>query len=254
MDVSPFVKPQLIKTHQLHNQFYLYDSESLSEFSPEVLNAKYWQSQQKVVGTAIGRGTTYFIKHEENQWVLRHYYRGGLIGKIIDDSYLFTGLAKTRAFAEFNLLAKMYQHGLPVPKPIACRVEQTGVLYRADLLTARVENARDLVGLLQQGAIPTEVWLAIGKMIAKFHQLGIYHHDLNSHNILLDDQQKPWLIDFDRGEQRATENIELQKWPQQNLARLLRSFEKELGKLANFHWQKENWQQLMNGYRQQITS
>lgn len=259
MDVSPFVKPQLIKNHQQHNQFFLYDSKIFPEFDVQVLTADFWQQQNKVVGTAIGRGTTYFIAHQENQWVLRHYYRGGLIGKLINDGYLFTGLEKTRAFAEFNLLATMYQQGLPVPKPIACKVVKSGLVYRADLLTARVENANDLVGILQENAISDASWRQIGKMIAKFHLQGIYHHDLNSHNILIDNQDKPWLIDFDRGEQRmlpAGESklaISQAKWPQQNLARLLRSFEKEQDKLTTFHWQTRDWQQLLNGYQQQLT-
>ena len=89
-----------------------------------------------------------------------------------------------------------------------------------------------------------EQWKNIGAVIAKFHSKGIYHHDLNAHNILIDDNDNVWLIDFDRGEQRTVHN----SWQQKNMARLLRSFAKEKAKIANFHWQAQDWQTLLEGY------
>ena len=84
----------------------------------------------------------------------------------------------------------------------------------------------------------------IGSTIKRFHQQGIYHHDLNAHNILLDDQQKIWLIDFDQGEKREVK----QQWQESNLARVQRSCRKEFVKIANFQWNEENWLALLNGY------
>ena len=133
---------------------------------------------------------------------------------------------------------------MPAPKPVACRVKRKGLFYQADLLTTRIESAQDLVAILQSKELHSTVWESIGKMIKKFHQLGIYHHDLNSHNILLDDKDKPWLIDFDRGEQRDI----AKSWQQANLARLRRSFEKEKRKLSVFHWSEQNWKSLKSGY------
>ncbi|WP_440875263.1 3-deoxy-D-manno-octulosonic acid kinase [Thalassotalea sp. PLHSN55] len=232
--------------HTKHNNvFCLHNQQLIEHFEPEMLSSQYWLAKQQVVGQAHGRGITYFIETaQQNQWVLRHYYRGGLIGKLINDSYFFSSLAATRAFAEFNLLTLMHDKGLPAPKPVACRVVKNGLTYQADLLSSRIENAQDLVGVLSKQSLSAEQWQNVGQVIASFHQQGIYHHDLNAHNILLDSQDKVWLIDFDRGEQR---NVDI-KWQQANLARLLRSFEKEHGKIANFHWQKSHWQQLMAGY------
>ena len=133
---------------------------------------------------------------------------------------------------------------MPAPKPIAFRVTKKGLFYQADLLSSRIEHAQDLVAALSKGELTGEVWREIGKVIRRFHNAGIYHHDLNSHNILLDDKNQVWLIDFDRGEQRAVSSA----WQQANIARLLRSFEKEKNSLSVFHWTKEHWNMLLEGY------
>ena len=114
------------------------------------------------------------------------------------------------------------------------------------MLSSRIENARDLVAVLTKKSITDDLWFAIGETIKMFHDQGIYHHDLNAHNILVDDNNKLWLIDFDQGEQRAIQ----QNWQQGNMQRLLRSFHKEQNKLATFHWLENNWQVLLEGYYQ----
>ncbi|MGJ8692054.1 MAG: 3-deoxy-D-manno-octulosonic acid kinase [Thalassotalea sp.] len=249
MNQPTIVKPCLTKirqkTFQQNNCYCVYDESLLKEFHLDVFSGDYWQANNSIIGTAQGRGTTYFIAHEQQQWVLRHYYRGGLIGRLINDSYIFTGLEKTRAAQEYSLLEKMIALGLPAPQPVAYQVIKHGLTYQADIITARIENAQDLVAILQQRSLTPTLWQYIGKTIKQFHDHGIYHHDLNIHNILIDDKDKVWLIDFDRGEQR---NI-AEKWQQQNIERLLRSFKKEQGKLSSFYWQDDNWQQLMQGYQ-----
>ena len=244
MNLSTIVKPCQEIIFQQGRNYCLYDRAQIDNFSVEMLSASYWQQQNSVTGTAQGRGTTYFVQHHNKHWVLRHYYRGGLIGKLINDSYIFTGQKQTRAAQEFALLKTMSKLGLPVPQPIAYRVEKKGLFYRADLLTARISNAQDLVGRLSKKAIAAELWFTIGKVIQAFHQQGIYHHDLNAHNILIDEQAKVWLIDFDRGQQQKPEK----KWQQANIDRLFRSLQKEQRKLPNFHWQADCWQTFIEGY------
>lgn len=244
MNPSTIVKPCLEKTLQEQDIFCVFDENAIKEFSKEMLSADYWQKKNAISGTAQGRGTTYFIKHKSNDWVLRHYYRGGLIGKLIHDSYFFTCYEKTRAAQEFSLLKKLNELSLPAPKPIAYRVKRSGISYQADILTGRINNAHDLVALLSTQSLSEDIWSSIGACIRAFHQAGIYHHDLNAHNILIDNHNKIWLIDFDRGEQRKPNQV----WQQGNLDRLLRSFNKEQKRLPTFHWQADNWQLLIEGY------
>lgn len=230
---------------QQGNDYCVYTENLPKPFSAEMLTPDYWQNNNAITGSAEGRGTTYFIQYQQHHWVLRHYYRGGLIGKFNKDSYWFSDIEHTRAAKEFSLLKKMQTLGLSAPKAIAYRVNKKGLFYKADLLSSRIENAKDLVDILQSKPLDETVWFNIGVMIHEFHQQGIYHHDLNSHNILLDNTMKPWLIDFDRGEQRKIQT----DWQEANIARLLRSFRKEKDKLASFYWDDENWQQLLSGYK-----
>ncbi len=244
LNTTPIVKPCDKKVFQQDNIYCLYDQQKIKIFSCEMFNSHYWQERNAITGSAQGRGTTWFLVHEQHHWVLRHYYRGGLIGKFNKDSYFFSSIKNTRAAQEFSLLETLQQLDLPAPQPIAYRVVKKGLFYHADLLSKRIEHAQDLVAILSQRSISTSLWQKIGAMIAEFHHNGIYHHDLNAHNILVDNNDKVWLIDFDRGEQRSVKS----NWQQKNMSRLLRSFTKEKLKIANFHWQQQDWQDLLDGY------
>ena len=231
--------------HQVGNIHCQYNVNLLTDFKPQMLSSDYWQQKNAITGSAQGRGTTWFVNHQEQQWVLRHYYRGGLIGKLNKDSYIFTSQTSTRAAKEFELLSVMQKWQLPAPKPVAYRVRRQGLFYQADLLSTRITNARDLVAILTDQTIGDDIWFSIGQTIKKFHNRGIYHHDLNAHNILLDHNDQPWLIDFDRGDLRVINK----SWQHANLQRLLRSFRKERNKLPHFLWQEKDWQILLKGYR-----
>lgn len=205
----------------------------------------FWQQQNAVTGQSVGRGITWFVGHKDDEWVLRHYNRGGLVEKLLDDKYLFSKVENTRCYLELLLLEQMYRQGLSVPKPIAARLIRQGLFYRADLLIEKIPHSKDLVHQLQLKSLSESDWHAIGAMIAKFHEAGIYHSDLNAHNILIDEQYRFWLIDFDKCDQRKAET----SWQQANLDRLHRSFEKEKGLHPTFYFEQQNWNWLIQGYQ-----
>lgn len=228
-----------IKKNKVHIVYdnSLFNSDIEACFTPE-----FWQDKQQVIGSAQGRGTTWFVQLEQLQGALRHYRRGGLFGKIVSDHYIFTGWSKTRSLQEFYLLDKLNKAGVNVPKAIAARAVKRTFCYQADLLSEKIPNAKDLVDILQQRSLTEKEYQAIGKQIKKMHLAQVNHTDLNIHNILLDGSGKVWLIDFDKCYLQQGDN-----WKKSNMARLLRSFNKELKKRA-IKWNSKEWQSLMTGY------
>jgi 3-deoxy-D-manno-octulosonic acid kinase len=191
-----------------------------------------------------GRGQAFQVRGTFGMGALRHYRRGGMTGALWQDRYLFTGAERTRCFRELRLLAWLYAQGLPVPMPLACRFLRSGLIYRADILTAWLPGANPLSAHVQSARVSD--FSAIGTMLASFHLVGLWHADLNAHNILLTDSG-PALIDFDRCKRRS-----LQKdWQEANLARLLRSLTK-LGFAARADFQNALWPALRSAYDQRL--
>ncbi|PML79737.1 3-deoxy-D-manno-octulosonic acid kinase [Enterovibrio norvegicus] len=222
-----------------------FDNTLLSEADiGSVFEPEYWSKLNKVIGSAKGRGTTWFVQGEQVPMALRHYRRGGLFGKLVKDQYLFIGWERTRCYEEFMLLKHLRQCGVNVPRPLGAKANKVGTLfYRADILIELVSGARDLVALLKNSKVEHNVWYAIGEEIAKMHRAGVCHTDLNAHNILLDGDNQVWLIDFDKCEKREGKN-----WQQGNLNRLLRSFQKEKNKAGITFNEESHWRWLTEGY------
>lgn len=207
---------------QENNAVYWFDEKLLKESVQSVFDPEYWQAEQRVLGSAQGRGTTWFVQTETVAAALRHYRRGGLFGKLVKDQYWFSGWELTRSYQEYQLLNILIEAGVNVPRPIAARAVKTGPFYRADLLSEKVANARDLVAILKEEPLSSEMYQKIGCEIRKMHDVQVNHTDLNIHNILIDEEERVWIIDFDKCRQQAGEH-----WKQANLDRLKRSFDKE---------------------------
>lgn len=204
--------------------------------------AEYWFKQNKIVGSAKGRGTTWFVELDTMHGALRHYRRGGLFGKLVKDHYWFSGWGQTRSAQELHLLQTLIDTGVNVPRPIAARSVKTGLTYQADLLSERIPNARDLVSILQENPLSKMMYQKIGQEIAKMHKVHVNHTDLNIHNILIDDQENIWIIDFDK----CFLSPETQ-FSDKNLERLLRSFKKEKGRRV-IAWSSTDFDFLLEGY------
>ncbi|MEN3159236.1 lipid IV(A) 3-deoxy-D-manno-octulosonic acid transferase [Alkalimonas sp. NCh-2] len=244
---SSMQQEQDYQVKQQGNAIYWFEPAFFQDISAEHFQSHWWQQQQAVIGSSAGRNTAYFVRHQQHNLVLRHYYRGGLVGKVLHDQFLMQPVQTSRAMQEYQLLSWMRQQGLAVPRPVAASYQRSGLIYRADLLIELIPDSKDLAAILQQRALSGSEWQAVGAAIAQMHQLGVYHSDLNCRNILLDGTGKVWLIDFDKCERRS-----MAAWTTQNLDRLLRSFNKEKGKLNPFFWQESDWQQLQTGYQQQL--
>ena len=94
-----------------------------------------------------------FVGNVPRQFVLRHYMRGGLVGKLVRDTYVFSGEDLTRSFMEWRLLDKLAANNMNVPRPAAARFSRRGTFYTADLITVRIP---DVVSLSQYIATGSE--------------------------------------------------------------------------------------------------
>ena len=232
------------KTLSQDRQTCWFDAELLPDFQAEQLDPAYWQALDAVTGSSRGRGVTWFVDHQGLPLVLRHYWRGGLMGKLNPDRFWFSGVENSRAMAEFRLLSQLRELGLPVPRPVAARLQRSGLCYRADLLIEQIVGARDLVHLLRERPLAEAQWRAVGALIAQLHRAGAYHSDLNAHNLLLDGDDKLWVIDFDKCGLRDPG-----PWQAEMQARLLRSLRKESGLHPEFHWREADWSWVLAGYQ-----
>ena len=250
--VSNLLPMAEIKKLNTDNALAWFDPHFYPNFELAYFQSDYWQQQGLVTGQSKGRNTVWFIRQLNGQEaVLRHYYRGGLVGKLNKDKFWAEPAGQSRAMAEFSLLWQMRLWGLPVPRPCAALYQKHAFSYSADILIERISGTTDLAHLLQQRPLTDAEWQQLGAVIARFHQHQVYHSDLNCHNILLDSQGQFWLIDFDKCAIRHAADFPDQSWKTQNLQRLLRSLNKEQQQLPNFHWQQDQFAALELGYQQQ---
>ncbi len=143
------------------------------------------------------------------------------MAKLSHKRYLWIGAEQTRAFQELRLTARLFEQGLPVPRPVACCVTRHGLTYEAALMTVRIAGAKPLAELLVKDLADEALLKRVGAMIRRFHQAGLDHVDLNARNILIDPGGEPWLIDLDRCRIRSAG-----EWQEANLKRLEKSLNK----------------------------
>jgi 3-deoxy-D-manno-octulosonic acid kinase len=222
--------------------------------SPQVdgrwFDPAWWQGQDALRTQAGGRGGVAVIATPAGECVLRHYRRGGMVAALMGDRYLWTGADRTRSFAEFRLLQAMLKQELPAPEVVAARYQKTGLHYRADLITRRIPDAQTLAECLAEGRLDTELAQEVGALVARFHRAGVWHADLNAHNVLVAPSAL-YLIDFDRGQRRAP----AEGWRMANLQRLRRSLFK-LGAAADGEtaFDEKIWIPLMYGYERTLSA
>lgn len=223
----------------------VYDADILPTVTDDLFRLRSWSSVQPIRGPlrSAGRGTTLIVSDGEHEFVWRRYLRGGLIGKLIKNTYFWRGEDETRSFIEWRLLSKLKRMGLNVPTPAAACYRKTAMFYTADLLTVRIPGIRSLADRLIEAPGDEQFWQSLGAGIAAVHEAGVYHADLNAYNVQLKVDDELWLLDFDRGELSPSGT-----WKQETLARLHRSLRKIRELSAEVNFAEENWEQFLQGY------
>jgi 3-deoxy-D-manno-octulosonic acid kinase len=223
----------------------VYDAERVDHPGSALFEPAHWRARSALAGQAGGRGTTWFLRHGAEEWALRHYRRGGdVIGRLVEDSYLWTGLARTRPWREWHLVAELRRRGLPVPAPVAARVQRRGLLYRADIITLRLPQVMTLARRLVVAPFGEAEWRQLGMMLRRFHDAEVNHADLNARNILVGADGRCYLIDFDKARLGGPPG-----WREANLRRLLRSLHKVAAAIGSLDFSETHWAALRAGYR-----
>jgi len=232
------------------NDIVIFNKILLTEFPLEIFNPQFLNSNTAFDCTLLnsikgqGRGSVHVFRFDEKTLVLRRYYRGGIISKIIYDKYFWQGLNKSRAIRELRMLANMQEIGLPVPIPIAAHIHKAGLIYTADIVTQFIPKSCSLSSMLKDRAVSKSIWHDIGVAIKKFHDKNCNHVDLNAHNILIDEDYRVYLIDFDKSKIEKSTGT----WKKKNIERLKRSFEKLKKTRETFNYMEQDFYCLLEGY------
>lgn len=234
-----------LKSARVGGSHILFDADTLPEPREEMFEPDYWRREGAVVGQGDGRGEALFVRAGTETWVLRHYRRGGLAAKVFGDRYVTLSFESSRPWRELRLTATLHAQGLPVPAPVAARVNGTRPLRKGDLITRLIRDTRTLADCLTKAPLAAGQWPELGRMLRRFHDAGLLHHDINARNILLDAAGRFYLIDLDKARLAPPG-----AWQERTRLRLLRSLRKFADKERVFHFSGADWDALTAAYRQ----
>jgi 3-deoxy-D-manno-octulosonic acid kinase len=223
----------------------VYDKTLINQISDECFTPEGWLHADAVSGRlrSAGRGNTMFIGNVPRQFVLRHYLRGGMVGRLVRDRYVFTGADRTRSFMEWRLLQKLSARQMRVPQPVAARYCRHGMLYTADIITVRLRAIVSLSQYIADDGLGMTFWRDLGAAIREFHAAGVHHADMNAYNLQIDKDGHLWMLDFDKGALRPPG-----PWQQQSLQRLQRSLLKIARLDPQVQFRAGDWEELLEGY------
>ncbi len=214
------------------------------QFRAEHFSVEFWRQQPGFMATAGGRGSSCLIEIDGRNAVLRRYRRGGVVGNLFSDQYLWLGQARTRPWQEWEVLEQARAAGLPVPEPLAACTSRSLLWYRAALVTAFIDDTEMMTQRLRRILHPAYLSAHPLRQIKRMHSAGIRHADLTSDNILMDSRDRFYLVDFDK----ACNMPHLDDWQWQPLYRFQRGLEKR-HRHQPLHNADDDWQAFMDGYQ-----
>lgn len=210
---------------------------------PSLFDIKYIKDNAINYCSTGGRGQSVLFTFGSYKLMLRHYLRGGFVGKFLTDRYFKLSKNAQRAKNEFLLLNYLHQLKLPVPRPLVSRVKKGFIFVKNDILIEQIENTKNLAQILHTRQLNDQECINIGLMLNKFFKVNLVHTDLNIKNILLNNKQEAFLVDFDKCYLVDKLNA---KDKHIMLKRLLRSFKKETKLAANgFYFKKKQFELIV---------
>jgi 3-deoxy-D-manno-octulosonic acid kinase len=189
---------------------------------------KLGELRSAVEAGAGNRGSAFQIDLGDGlELYARRGRRGGMIASILSDVYV--GLAP-RPLTELAVTIEAMRRGIPVAEPMGAMIERVGpALYRGFFLT-RAVRGMTLWEFVKTDDDPTVRAHVLGQAraaIGTMHEKGLFHADLNLHNLLVTRARESFtltIIDLDKA--RLFDAPLSSAMRRANAARLMRSARK----------------------------
>ena len=169
-----------------------------------------WASTREGAKPLVGRGgarSAYAVDAPgqgpdgRTRWVVRHYFRGGLMAPLLRDRFLPTRIP--RPVRELWATVEARARGVPAPAVVAAAVYPAGPFHKADIVTELIPDARTLEALVfGSGGIDdaSEILGHAGQLVGRLERALVLHTDLNAANVLLvrgDESSGARVVDLD---------------------------------------------------------
>lgn len=182
---------------QMRRPYRIGSTSGLTDSQMEELIETFHAAGEKPGGILNGR--TQILAKElpgAGRVVIKAYHRGGLLRHINRRTYL--GPGKPRSQAEFERLQQVRRLGVNAPEPLAFAVRGK-LLYHAWLITKELPDARPLSAISLDAPLAAAAAMpALTGQVKRLIRSRIHHVDLHPGNVLLDSQDRVYLIDFDQ--------------------------------------------------------
>ena len=180
----------------------------LTELQMSRLIGFFSQPPPKTNSVLGGRSSVSYHRIEDlGPVVVKHYNRGGLWGRLVRRRYLKWG--KSRSQLEFELLQKVRDLGINVPEPLLY-AHRGRLIYRAWLVTREIKQPLSLARLsLNDEKRTRQVMASVIDQISRLIDHGIWHVDLHPGNVVIDQNDRVFLLDFDKGSLHQGNKIKL---------------------------------------------
>lgn len=146
--------------------------------------------------------------------MIKPYFRGGVLGRINERTYLAGKMPRCQA--EFERLLQVRQIGVNAPHPVAFAVRGQ-MLYHAWLITKQLPDVRALSVLSRcRPEAARRVLPAVVEQIRLLIRHGIHHVDLHPGNVLVDGKETVYIVDFDKAaagrEPKRLDRLYVSRW------------------------------------------
>ena len=233
-----------VKRKDLTGGAMLYDASRAGNLAPAWFDPEYWRERGELEGEARGRGTVHFIRIGERALCAAALPARRARRAALQDRYLWRSEQHTRPFARVAAHSiTCIARGCRCPRPWRRATAQRHRLHRRPHHRA-ADGLESLAGLAAGARLPILSWIAIGRCIRAFHELGVCHADLNAHNCWWA-RTASCISSISTAARCASPACGATS----NLVRLRRSLEKITYGLPPEHFSEADWHGLLDGYQ-----